>query len=137
MDDEEDVYGYEWAVELGKMWSPTDLQFAAIKLLGITAGRYLALLVCPIAAVVFLYLSYRASAGSFGNALYLELSSGCAFFAAAPLVIQLGRRRRWQVPVAGVVVSAVLSRDLRGARVRSNTRLRRPVRITARMRRSP
>lgn len=74
-------------------------------LFGITLGRYLVLGVFPGATAVFLALAYFAEIHSFWNLLFLELSAGFLFFAATPAIISLGRRYRWQVPSAGLLVA--------------------------------
>lgn len=73
-----------------------------------TALRYVFSGLFPIGGALFLALSYNAPSGSFPQSVYLELSSGFAFFWAAPYVLQLGRSHRWLVPIAGICIAAAL-----------------------------
>jgi hypothetical protein len=62
----------------------------------------------PVAAVFFLWCASVTELHTFWNLVDLELSSGCFFFAAAPVVVSLGRSYRWQVPLAGLIAAVVL-----------------------------
>lgn len=94
--------------EMNRAMTPFVISLAQIELFGIALGRYLALGVFPLAAIGFLYAAYLTELHSYWNLLFLELSSGFLFFAAAPRIIHLGRRYRWQVPLLGAAVAGLL-----------------------------
>lgn len=60
------------------------------------------------AAIFFLWRSWLAPSNSYFQSVYLELSSGFAFFWAAPFVLAWGRLHRWLVPIFGACVAGTL-----------------------------
>lgn len=93
---------------MNKAMVPFAISMAEIDFFGIAVGKYLAVGMFPGFALLFLYFAYIAQLHSYWNLLFLELSSGFFFFAAAPTVIHLGKQYRWQVPSAGLLLAAPL-----------------------------
>lgn len=106
--DDEERYILKSMDDISKAMTPFMITVAKIDFFGIALGKYLAFGLFPGGALLFLYCAYLADLHSYWNLLFLELSSGFFFFAAAPSVVHLGRKYRWQVPFVGVLVAGPL-----------------------------
>ena len=106
--DDEEEYILQSMDAMNKAMTPFVISVAEIDFWGIAVGKYLAFGLFPFFALIFLFFAYIADLHSYWNLLFLELSSGFFFFAAAPTIIHLGRKYRWQVPLGGLVLAVPL-----------------------------
>lgn len=105
---EEERYILKSMDAVNSAMAPFVISVAQMDFFGIALGKYLARALFPGGALLFLCFSYICESNAYWNSLFLELSSGFFFFATAPRVIYLGRKYRWQVPCAGLVLALPL-----------------------------
>lgn len=105
---DEEQYILQSMDAINQAMTPFVISIAKIDFFGTALGRYLAISLFPGGALIFLGLAYSAELHSYWSSLFLELSSGFFFFAAAARVIHLGRKYPWQVPLVGLLVAGPL-----------------------------
>src|SRR5258707_9855253 len=107
--DDGDLFSRDTKEAMAVAFLPSSLTFFGFELAEIQFIRCLVNLLFPGFAVVFLVLAYRMELHSFWNLLLLELSSGCAFFAAAPHVIRFSVSHKWRtrLVVFGISIGGI------------------------------
>jgi hypothetical protein len=102
-EDEEAIV--EYLNSMNAVLGPLDVGIPSFEFFGVTIEKYVAIAVLVVFAMLTLYLAFISEIHSYWNLLFLELSSGFAFFAVAPVVVRAGQKYSWAVPLGGLITA--------------------------------